>query len=41
MLMLRVRDLRDSAHNGPESHEHVRVGRHLGDGQVYSIQSRH
>ena len=32
MSRLRVRDLGDSTHSGPENHEHVRVRCHLGDG---------
>ena len=41
MLRLRVRDLPDSAHSGPEGHGHVRVQRHPWDGLVDGIQSRH
>ena len=40
MLWLRVRDLGDSTHNGLESHGHVRVLRHLGDGLAESLKSR-
>ena len=32
MSRLRVRDLRDSTHSGPEDHGHVRVRCHPGDG---------
>ena len=41
MLWLRVRDLRDSAHSGPEGHEHVRVRLYPGDGLTDSLQGRH
>ena len=41
MLWLRVRDLGDSTHNGPEGHKHVRVQRHPWDGLADNLQGRH
>ena len=41
MSWLRVRDLRDSTHRGPEGHGNVRVRRHPWDGLADSLQSRH
>ena len=41
MLRLRVGDLEDSTHNGPEDHGHVRVRCHSGDGLADSLQGRY
>ena len=41
MSWLRVRDLGNSTHNGPEGHEHVRVRRHPWDGLVDNLQGSH
>ena len=41
MSWLRVRDLGDSTHSGPEGHGHVRVRRHPWDGLADNLQSRH
>ena len=41
MSGLRVRDLWDSTHSGPEGYGHVRVQHHLWDGLVDGISSRH
>ena len=41
MLRLRARDLRDSAHSGPEGHGHIRVRCHPWDGLVDGISHRH
>ena len=41
MSWLRVRDIGDLTHSGPEGHGHVRVRRHPGDGLVDSLQSRY
>ena len=41
MLRLRVRDLGDSTHSGPEGHGHVRVQHHHWDGLADSLQSRY
>ena len=41
MSRMRIRGLGDSTHSGPEGHGHIRVRRHLGDGLVDDIQSRH
>ena len=38
---LRVRDLGDSTHNGPEDFGHVRVQGHLRDGLTDSLQDRY
>ena len=38
MSWLRVVNLGDSTHNGPEDHGHVRVRCHPGDGLVDSLQ---
>ena len=38
MSSLRVRDLGDSTHSGPEGHGHVRVRCHSGDGLADSLQ---
>ena len=38
MSWLRVGDLGDSTHSGPEEHGHVRVRCHPGDGLTYSLQ---
>ena len=38
---LRVRDLRDSTHNGPEDYGHVRVRGHPEDGLADSLQGRY
>ena len=40
MSRLRVGDLRDSTHSGPEDHGHVRVRCHLGDGLTDNLQGR-
>ena len=40
MLMLRVRDLWDSTHSGPEDNGHVKVRCHLGEGLADSLQGR-
>ena len=39
MSWLRVRDIQNSTHGGPEGHGHVRVQRHPGDGLADSLQS--
>ena len=39
MLRLRVRDLGDSTHSGPEDYGHVRVRGHPEDGLTDSLQS--
>ena len=39
MLRLRVGDLGDSSHSGPEDHGHVRC--HPGDGLADSLQGRY
>ena len=39
MSWLRVGDLGDSTHSGPEDHGHVRVRRHPRDGLALSIVS--
>ena len=41
MSWLRVIDLGDSTHNGPEGHGHVRVRSHPEDGLADSLQSRY
>ena len=41
MSRLRVRDLGDSTHNGPEDHGYVRVRYHPMDGLVDSLHGRH
>ena len=41
MSWLRVKDLTDSTHSGPEGHGHVRVRRHPWDGLADNLQSRH
>ena len=38
MSRLRVRDLGDSTHSGPEDHGHVRVRCHPRDGLADSLQ---
>ena len=38
MSWVRVEDLGDSTHSGPEDHGHVRVRCHLGDGLTASLQ---
>ena len=38
MSRLRVRDLGDSTHSGPEDHGHVKVQCHPGDGLADSLQ---
>ena len=37
MSWVRVGDLGDSTHSGPEDHGHVRVRCHLGDGLTASL----
>ena len=41
MTRLRVRDLGDSTHSGPENHGDVRVRCHPGDGLTDSLQDRY
>ena len=41
MSRLRVRDLGDSSHSGPEDYGHVRVRGHPEDGLADSLQGRH
>ena len=41
MSRLRVGDLGDSTHSGPENHGHVRVGCHSGDGLADRLQGRY
>ena len=41
MLRLRVGDIGDSTHSGPEDHGHVRVRRHPRDGLTDSLQGRY
>ena len=41
MSRLRVRDLGDITHNGPEDYEHVRVRGHPEDGLANSLQGRY
>ena len=41
MSWLRVRNLGDSTHGGPEDHGHVRVRRHPYDGLANNLQSRY
>ena len=41
MSRLRVRDLGDSTHNGPEDYGHVNVRGHPGDGLADSLQGRY
>ena len=41
MSWLRVGDLGDSTHSGPEKHGHVRVRCHPGDGLTDSLQGRY
>ena len=41
MSRLRVRDLEDSTHSGPEDYGHVRVRGHLEDGLADSLQGRY
>ena len=41
MSGLKVRDLRDSNHCGPEGHEHVKVLCHPWDGLIDGTPSRH
>ena len=41
MSWLRVIDLGDSTHSGPEGHGYVRVRCHPGDGLADSLQGRH
>ena len=41
MSRLRVGDLGDSTHSGPEDHGHVRVLYHPGDGLANSLQGRY
>ena len=41
MSRLRVGDLGDSTHSGPEDHGHVRVRCHPGDGLADSLQGRY
>ena len=38
MSRLRVRDLEDSTHSGPEDYEHVRIRCHPWDGLADSLQ---
>ena len=40
MSWLRVRDLGDSTHSGPEGHGHVIILRQPGDGLADKLQSR-
>ena len=41
MLRLRVRDLGDSTHSGPEDQGHVKVPCHPRDGLADSLQGRY
>ena len=41
MSRLRVEDLEDSTHSGPEDHGHVKVRYHLRDGLADSLQDRY
>ena len=41
MSRLRVGDLEDSTHIGPEDHGHVRVRCHPGDGLADSLQGHY
>ena len=41
MSSLRVRDLGDTTHSGPEDYEHVRVRGHPKDGLANSLQGRY
>ena len=41
MSWLRVGDLGDSTHSGPEDHKHVRVRCHSRDGLADSLQGRY
>ena len=41
MLRLRVRDLGDSTHSGPEDQGHVKVRCHPRDGLADSLQGRY
>ena len=41
MSRLRVRDLEDSTHSGPEDYRHVRVRGHPEDGLADSLQDRY
>ena len=41
MSRLRVGDLEDSTHSGPEDQGHVRVRCHLGDRLIDSLQGRY
>ena len=41
MSWLRVRDLGDFTHSGPEGHGHVRVRRHPRDGLAHNLQIRY
>ena len=41
MLRLRVGDLKDSTHSGPEDYGHVRVRCHPWDGLTDSLQDRY
>ena len=41
MLRLRVGDLGNSSHNGPEDYGHVRVRGHHEDGLADSLQGRY
>ena len=41
MTRLRVGDLEDSTHSGPEDHGHVRVQCHSGDGLADNLQGRY
>ena len=41
MSWLRVGDLGDSTHSGPEDHGHVRIRCHPGDRLADSLQSRY
>ena len=41
MTRLRVGDLEDSTHSGPEDHGHVRVQCRSGDGLADNLQGRY
>ena len=41
MSWLRVRDIGDSTHSGPEDHGHVRVRCHPRDGLTDSLKGRY
>ena len=41
MSWLRVGDLEDSTHSGPEDHGHVKVCCHPGDGLANNLQGRY